>query len=213
VGMITGEELGSFVKTRSWYQTIEFEEGVVAKGCQWCGDPAWGNIIKFLPDSLEGMRILDLGCNAGLFCVRSALMEAKEVIGIDYTGWRPNWDFEEQQVFVKKYFEQKCGRELPITYLSGKMDEILKEQDLGRFDYVYGIASLYYTDDPDGTVKSISEITDKAIIRLRDKSIIERFTDLFKKYGFREERVLREEWWKVLDRNTDDFYLYLFEKN
>jgi SAM-dependent methyltransferase len=211
--MITEDKLRSFVSSRSWYQTIKFEEGIVAKGCEWCGDPAWGNIAEFLPLDLEGMRILDLGCNAGLFCVRSAIMGAQEVIGIDYTGWRPNWDFEEQQVFVKQYFDQKMGRELPITFLSGRMEEILKTKDLGKFDYVYAIASIYYVEDPEGTVKEISRITDKAIVRLRDTNRIERFVNLFKKYGWREERVLREKWWEVLDRQTDDFYLYLFVKD
>ena len=113
--MITKLQLQQFVNSRSWYQTIRFEDDVISKGCIWCGDPAWDNIVKFLPESLEGMRILDLGCNAGLFCVRAALMGAKEVIGIDYTGWRPKWDFEEQQVFVKEYFEQKCNRKFLIN--------------------------------------------------------------------------------------------------
>lgn len=215
--MITEEELRKFVSSRSWYQTIEFEEGIVSKGCDWCGDPAWSNIVKFLPKSLEGMRILDLGSNAGIFCVRSALMGAKVVVGIDYEGWRPNWDFDEQQVFVKEYFEQKAGRPFQIIYISGKMEEILKSKSFifryPQFDYVYGIASLYYTEDPDGTVEAISKIADKAIIRLRDVSIIERFTTLFKKYGYREEDVLREKWWEKLDKQTDDFYLYLFSKD
>ena len=210
--MITNEELREFVKTRSWYQTIEFEDGIKSKGCEWCGDPAWSNIVKFLPDSLEGKSVLDLGCNAGLFCVRSALMGAETVVGIDYTGWRPNWDFEEQQVFVRQYFEQKVGRKLPIIYLSGKMEEILQSQDLGHFDYVFGIASLYYTEDPEGTVEAISRITNTAIIRLRDENRIAQFTKLFKKYGFKEGQVLREKWWEKLDRKTDDFYLYLFTK-
>ena len=129
------EEILKFVSSRSWYQSIQFEEGIQSKGCLWCGDPAWDNMIKFLPSDLTGKRVLDLGCNAGLFCVRSALMGA-EAVGIDYTEWRPNWDFEEQQVFVKKYFEQKVGRELPITYISGRMEEILQTQDIGKFDYV-----------------------------------------------------------------------------
>lgn len=210
--MITESDLKEFVRSRSWYQTIDFGDGVVSKGCGWCGDPAWGNIAGFLPLDLEGMRVLDLGCNAGLFCVRSAIMGAKDVVGIDFTGWRPNWDFEEQQVFVQKYFEQKVGRALPITYLSGRMEEILPQDHLGKFDYVFGIASLYYTEDPDGTVEAISKITDKAIVRLRDTNRIERFTKLFAKYGYREEKVLREAWWERLGRQTDDFYLYLFVK-
>ncbi len=206
------EELLQFVGSRSWYQTIKFEDDVVSTGCEWCGDPAWSNIIKFLPSSLKDMRILDLGCNAGLFCVKSALMGAKEVIGIDYTGWRPKWDFQEQQVFVKKYFEQKHNCVLPITYISGKMGKVLKTQDLGKFDYVLAIASIYYTDDPDGTMKAIAGITDNLIMRLRDDNRIARFTKLAEKYGYKQVCVLQEKWWEKLGRKTDDFYLFLYTK-
>jgi len=206
-------ESREFVSSRSWYQTIQFEEDLKSKGCEWCGDPAWSNIVKLLPDSLEGMRILDLGCNAGLFCVRSALMGAKEVIGVDYTGWRKDWDFEEQQVFVKQYFENKYNRSLPIQYLSGRMEDVLEEVDLGHFDFVYGIASLYYTTNHEGIVRSISKITDKAIIRLREKNRINRFTSLFEKYGYRQDIVIREKWWEKLGRKTDDFYMYLYIKD
>lgn len=209
--MITREELIEFVKTRSWYQSITFEPDVVSRGYGWCGDPAWSNIVKLLPESLEGKRVLDLGHNAGIFCVRSALMGAREVVGVDWEGWRPNWDFIEQADFVKKYFEQKHDKQLNITYNSGKMQEFLTKGGLGRFDYVYAIASIYYTDNADITVKAISEITDNVIIRLRDGHNAV-FTSLLKKYNYKEVRVIREEWWKKLDKQTDDFYLYLYSK-
>jgi len=200
-----------WITSRSWYQTIDFEDDLRSKGCDWCGDPAWSNIVKFLPESLEGMRVLDLGCNAGLFCVRTALKGA-EVVGIDYTGWRKDWDFQEQQVFVKEYFEKKHNKKLPITYLSGRMEDVLQEQDLGYFDYVLGIASLYYTTNHEGIVREIAKVTNKAIIRLREKNRIVRFTGLFEKYGYKQEKILREKWWEVIGRKTDDFYMYLYVK-
>jgi len=205
------EEARKFVSSRSWYQTIDFEPGLRSVGCKWCGDPAWTNIIKYLPDNLKGKSLLDVGCNAGLFCVRAALMGAESIVGIDWNNWRPNWDFIEQQVFVKKYFEEKEGRTFPITYIEGKMEEVISTFE-HKFDYVLGIASLYYSEYPDKLVREISRITDTAIVRLRDESKITLFTSLFKEYGFREEEVLREKWWEKLDCQTDDFYLYLFTK-
>ena len=210
--MATKEKLIEYVRNQSWYQTIDFGDGIVAKGCAWCGEPAWTNILKFLPSSLEGMRVLDLGCNAGLFCVRSALLGAKEVVGIDWPGWRPKWDFQGQQVAVKGYFEQKHGRKLPITYISGKMGELLQTSDLGQFDYVFAIASIYYTATPNETVKAISEIGKNVIVRLRDENRIARFTGLFKAYGYKEVKVIHEKWWEKLGHKTDDFYLYLYSK-
>jgi 2-polyprenyl-3-methyl-5-hydroxy-6-metoxy-1,4-benzoquinol methylase len=202
-------ELKAFVDSRSWYQTIKFEDDVVSRGCAWCGEPAWSNMIKLLPESLEGKRVLDLGHNAGLFCVRSALMGA-EAVGIDWEGWRPNWDFIEQADFVKQYFEQKHNKKFNIKYISGKMEEVLLEQDLGKFDYVYVMASIYYTKNPREIVNAISNIAENVIVRLRDGAV-HTFPPLFRNH-YKEVRVIREEWWKVLNRKTDDFYLYLYSK-
>jgi len=210
--MITKEELKKFVGGHSWYQTIQFEEDVKAKGCRWCGEPAWENIVKFLPESLEGMRVLDLGCNAGLFCVKASLMGAKEVIGIDWKGWRPNNNYIEQAAFVKEYFEQKHNKKLNIKYISGKMEEVLLERDLGEFDYVFAIASIYYTKKREVLVEKISKISENVIVRLRDTGPISKFTKLFIKHGFIKKHELRAKWWEKLNIQTDDFYMYHYTK-
>lgn len=207
---IAGAE--EFVKSRSWYQTIDFGDGLVSKGCDWCGEMAWANMQRFLPTSLEGMRILDLGCNAGLFCVKSALLGAKEVIGVDWNGWRPKWDFVEQQKFVKEYFEERCGKELPIKYVSGKMEEFVQTPNLGQFDYVFAIASIYYTNTPEETVRAISDIGKNVILRLREANRIELFTRLFKQYGFTLVDSFQEKCWEKVGRQTDDFYMYHYKK-
>lgn len=208
--MISKKELINFVNTRSWYQTIQFEDDIKSKGSDWCGEPLWENIKVLLPNTLEGMRVLDLGCNAGLFCIKAALLNAKEIIGIDYPGWRPNWNFIEQRDFVKKYFEQKYNKVFPITYISGKMEDILETQDLGSFDYVFIFASLYYTERPESVVKNLSIIAHNVIVRVRDESRIKMVTIYFNKYKFKEKQVIREKWWEKLSKQTDDFYLYFF---
>lgn len=201
-----------FVESRSWYQTINFGDGLISKGCSWCGEMAWDHMSTFLPKSMDGMRILDLGCNAGLFCVKSALLGAKEVVGVDWSGWRVDWNFEEQQIFVKKYFEERSGKVLPIVYISGKMEEIISSRDLGKFDYIFAIASIYYTTTPEDTVKRISEIGNNVIVRLRDQNRIELFTSLFKRYGYNEIGMIHEKCWETLGHQTDDFYLFHYKK-
>jgi 2-polyprenyl-3-methyl-5-hydroxy-6-metoxy-1,4-benzoquinol methylase len=210
--MIDQNEAVKFVHSRSWYQTIDFGDGLISKGCDWCGEMAWDVMKKFLPPSMEGMRVLDLGCNAGLFCVKSALLGAKEAIGIDWSGWRPKWDFEEQREFVKNYFEGKSGKKLPITYISGKMEEVLQTQNLGEFDYVFAIASIYYSALPGETVQAISKIAKNVILRLRDDNRIALFTGLFKQYGYKQVEVIREKCWEKLGGETDDFYMYLYSR-
>jgi len=210
--MITKEALTQFVDSRSWYQTIKFEDDVTSKGCDWCGEAAWGNMLKLLPANLNGKRILDLGCNAGLFCVKSALLGATDIVGVDWPGWRPNWDFQEQQVFVKEYFEQKYNTTLPIMYYANKMEDYLNQENVGRFDYVYTIASIYYTETPSEVVENIASITNNVIVRLRDENRITQFTKLFRDNGFTDSVVLHEKWWEQLNKPTDDFYMYLYMK-
>jgi 2-polyprenyl-3-methyl-5-hydroxy-6-metoxy-1,4-benzoquinol methylase len=202
---MTNNEL-SIINSYSWYQTVDFNDGVKSKGIAYCGDPAWGNIKTFLPDNLNNKRVLDLGCNAGVFCIRSILMGASECIGIDSNDWKKD-DYLGQAKFVKEYFEKKHNKIFNINYIKGRMEDVLK-QDLGKFDYCYAIASLYYSSEPEFVVKRLSEICSNAIVRLRDADRIERFTSLFVKYGFVLRSSVQEKWYEKLNTKTDDFYMY-----
>lgn len=210
--MITKEELVQWITAREWYQTIKFEDDVISKGCGWCGEMAWEHIAPLLPKSLENKRILDLGCNAGLFCLKTAVMGAKEVIGVDWPGWRPKHNFQEQQAFVKAYFDQKYNRNFPVRFITGKMEEVLQTEDLGEIDYTLAIASIYYTSTPVETVEAISKISKNVIVRLRDENRIQLFTTLFKQYGYKEVTKIQEKCWEELNIPTDNFYLYLYSK-
>ncbi len=204
---MTNEDLRQF----SWYQTIEFEPGLTSSGCAWCGDPAWENIKKFLPEDLTGKRILDLGCNAGIFCVRSALMGA-ECVGVESDEWKRETNYLAQAEFVRSYFENKCSKKLNIRYIRGRIEEVIN-QDLGHFDYCLAIASIYYVNDPGAIVKRLTEICDNIIMRLRDINHERLFTGLLKKYGFVEKNVMQEKWWEKLGCPTDDFYLYHYARD
>jgi hypothetical protein len=140
------------------------------------------------------------------------MLGAKEVVGIDWPGWQPEYDFQEQQRVVQSYFEDTCGRKFPIRYISGKMEEILQTQDLGEFDYVLAIASIYYTGTPAETIKAISKIGRNFILRLRDKSRIKLFTELCTNFGYKLVDVIQEKWWEQLNIQTDDFYMYHYRK-
>jgi len=195
-----------------WYQTIDFGHGIQSKGCAWCGDPAWPNIKQFLPTSLEGMRILDLGSNAGIFCIRSALMGAKEVIGVESGDWYRKYDYFNQALFVKEYFEKKCSKSLPIKYVRQRMEDYLQEC-IGKFDYVYAIASIYYTHrKQEQVVENISRITNNIIVRIRDKRRISKFDKLFTEYGFHISGLMDERWDKILNRQTDRFFMIHYSK-
>ena len=197
-----------------WYQTIDFGDGIQSKGCAWCGDPAWPNIKQFLPSSLDGMRILDLGSNAGIFCIRSALMGAKEVIGVESGDWFRKHDYFTQALIVKEHFEKKHSSPLPIKYVRERMENFLDRENIGKFDYVYAIASIYYASSKkqDQMVKNISRITNNIIVRIRDKKRISKFDQLFTKYGFHISGLMDERWDKILNRWTDRFFMIHYSK-
>lgn len=197
-----------------WYQTIHLTETAKTNGADHCGDPAWQNIKRFLPDNLKGKRILDLGCNAGIFCVRAALMGAT-CVGIDSNDWKKDCDYLAQAEDVKSFFENKEKTKLKIKYIKGRMEEILKNpQQLGMFDYALGIASLSYTTSPETVIDGLSRIARNVIARIRDiNNRIAQLENLFDKFGFEMKRMRRENWSFVLGKPTDDFYLYEYENS
>ena len=171
-----------------WYQLIEFEDGVSTPGYKDAGDLIWRLIQSHLP-LLEGKRILDLGSNAGLHCVRSTLAGASEAIGVDAgSKWEQNV-FHDQAVFVKQYFEKKHNRILPIEYIWKRVEDYLLNDDTGQFDVVLAFGILYHTDPEFHVpiVRKLSQITDFVLAKYRsivDKKGRDHFNRIFKESGF-----------------------------
>lgn len=138
-------------------------------------------------------------------------MGAKRVVGVDWPGWKPDWNFIEQQNFVKRYFEQKHDRQFPITYIEGKMEDYLGNC-YEMFHHVFAIASIYYAGDPKEIVKKLCNVSKNVILRVREKDRADMYADLFRKNHFCVRGMIREDWQKKLNRNADDFYLYSFEQ-
>jgi len=161
-----------------WYQIIQFGKDLSTPGATNCGDPLWPSIRKLLPKYLKRKRILDLGSNAGIYCVRAAL-EGAEVVGVEsLESWM------KQAQFVKDYFEKKHERKLNITYVQNRIEEAYK--DLGKFDAVLATAFLYHVSKSkqEEIVDWVCSITDTVIARYRGNIYMEKFTPMFEKNGF-----------------------------
>jgi len=207
--MDTADSILEFSEKNSWYQTIDLGDGNVTKGCEWCGDPVWASIKKYVPEDMTGLKVLDLGCNAGVFCVRSALRGAK-CLGIDCNDWKVTDNYFAQAQLIKAFFEEKHQTSLDITYVKARMEDELKK-DLGKFDYCYALACLYYTTDPDFVVGRLKDMCKNVIARIRDENRIVQLEGLFAKHGFIMKDKYRENWSERLSRPVDDFYLYHYE--
>lgn len=183
-------------KMGPWYQRIDID-GVLTTGKKVSTITLWESMRKMLPKSLEGMRVLDLGCNAGHYSVQASLLGADEVIGIDMSKiWYP------QALFVKEYFESKHGP-LNIIYINKNISDVDLE-GLGHFDYVFAIAILYhigkhkhgkYTpkalEEQRRVIEVLSRTGDNVIVRSRTAKYNnpEYYTKIFNEFGF-ERKIL-----------------------
>ena len=166
-----------------WYQSMDLGDGLLAQGYRDSGDFIWPRIRALLSKNLKGKRILDIGCNAGVFCIRAA-QEGAEVVGIDH-----NAKYLAQAKFLKQYFDE-LDRKLPIIYINANVELIDIKKDFGSFDYVFGMAVIYHMHFISKIAKQISDITDCFIGRFStrkdgQKTKLKPFTYTMRDLGFK----------------------------
>lgn len=160
-------------KFDQWFVHTDFGNGIVARSTAWPDAPMYSRhmgvskfdyIVKPNLPNLQGKRILELGCNNGLNSIHMCRLGAKEVVGIDSPDY---WaDVINQAHFVKKAIEWRCNQSFNITYLEQNMSSI-PELDLGKFDVVIALNSLYYLEENDiaRVMKHIAKISDTFLIQ------------------------------------------------
>jgi len=178
------------------------------------GEFAWNYIKQLLPESLEGKRILDLGSNAGLFCIRCAQMGATEAIGVERDP-----KHLKQCDFVKEYFGVSN-----VKFIRGNL-ESLPSMNLGKFDIILAIAVLYWVGRSGATGKShydkkyrdielkfiqyITTISNAVIVRARGKKYndSEYYGKIFSDQGFKMDKLIKE------DLSNHEMMLFKKENN
>ena len=177
------------MKKSNWYQIIDID-GVPTNGKHGKGDveTTWENVKKFLPENLNGYRVLDLGCNAGMYCVNSILMGAKKAVGIE-----ANEEYYEQALFVKKYMEKKHNISMNINYIHGKTEDHIK--NLGKFDIIFAFSILYHINSKyiNKVCSWMADNTNNIICRFRNNDDIKKYSDIFDFHGF----LVREQFEEV----------------
>jgi len=189
-------------RLRPWYQNVKFNSDIsaVSSHSELSGEYAWNYIKKLLPD-LNEKRVLDLGSNAGLFCIRCSQAGAKEVIGIE----KENKHLR-QCKFLKKYFDTKN-----VEFINTNLENLPK-MDIGKFDLILAIAVLYwvgrpvkktkgshydlqYRDKEKKFIDHIVTLTDTLIVRARGSRYnnSEYYGDIFMKHGFNMIQLINED--------------------
>lgn len=186
---------------KKWYQKMDLDGVITNPTFEGGGDFVWEKIKTFLPESLEGKRILDVGCSSGYYSVQSSLIGAKEVIGIEIL----KRDYGEA-LFVKEFFEEKYNRKLNVNFINKDISDV-DLKSLGKFDYVFAIAVLYHLgkhrygqftpeafQEQERLIQIFSELTNNVIARTtkRPNRTTEFFTPIFEKYGFKLYKTIPE---------------------
>lgn len=192
----TMEELRRQVnKLAPWYQAINLG-GVWTRRSGPSSLDTWRSLRRLLPSSLEGCRILDLGCNAGLFCIEAG-REGAIVVGLDRSA-----HFIKQALFIRKCL----GAHLSIQYRRCDLATV-DFLRWGRFDCVLALSVLHHVgrdefDRPSDeteevqkrVVRDLTKCTRKVIVRCRQApgTSSRHFDRLFTAAGFRHTAQLQE---------------------
>ena len=185
-----------------WYHNVNIH-GIqtVSKGQPYSAqipvNSLWKKIKKFLPKTMKGLRILDVGCNSGFYSLNMALLGA-EVIGIEF-----NKTFFNQAVFLKKHFEE-INKKVNVTYIKDDVSNV-NFKKMKKFDYIFALAIIYhigknkygkYTDkcmaEQFRVLKILSGKTDNFIVGTRNskKNNVEHYNKVFNKLGFKAVDII-----------------------
>jgi tRNA (mo5U34)-methyltransferase len=106
---------------------------------EWRSDWKWQRVVPHL-SSMEGRRVLDVGCGSGYHIWRMLGEGARQVVGVD-----PSRLFLMQFQAIKFYVEQVLGP-VPAHLLPLKMEDVPPR--LKAFDTVFSMGVLYHRKSP-----------------------------------------------------------------
>ncbi len=157
------------------YAPVYFGYGLKA-GKIWdvnVGYGRWHFVLKNSLLPLTGKRILSLGVNSAFNEIQMLRNGAEEVIGVETNG-----EYIAQGDFFKEVFEWADNTSYSFEYIQMDMAEI-PTMNLGCFDMVVALCSLYYLDDKSVTnlVRYIRDMTGTFVVQCNIRRDIGRSDD------------------------------------
>ena len=135
--MATVERLGP------WYHSIDLGGGTLTPGK---GDPKpkFELLAEHLPADLSGMRVLDIGCNAGGVGIEFAKR------GCDVVGVEATVSFYNQAMWLREH--------LNLPNFQPRRRTVYQIGDLGQFDVVVFLGLIYHLRHPQLATDLVSSI-------------------------------------------------------
>ncbi len=146
-----------------WYAPSYFGAGLRV-GALWNPEVGWGRWEYILKDNLPnvtGYRVLDLGANNGFNSLQLLRNGAREAIAFEI-----NPAAIEQGMFLKSVMEWSDNQKFNFRYIQSSMADLVS-MDLGTFDLIIALCSIYYLEDDEITklIRHISSITNCFIVQ------------------------------------------------
>ena len=156
-GLTKSQLLKKISSFEYWHYPFELANGIAIKPTEssnetqkpYLRDFIWPEVLRLCGGSLKGLRVLDVGCNAGFWSLEAHRSGAAYVLGVD-----PRPMHIEQSQLVRDSLgispKQMEFRRMSAYELSRK--------DLGRFDLVLLLRVLQHLRDPLGALERLREV-------------------------------------------------------
>jgi hypothetical protein len=177
-------------------------DGGIRFGNLWNMDTGYGRWNYILKDNLpdlSGKRILTLGANNSHNSIQMLRSGAKEVLGIELSQKNIA-----QGEFIKTAFEWADNKKYNFKYYHANMKDF-PNMDLGKFDMVVALCSIYYLDDESinrlseyiSTISNVfvlqcnhSKNIERADPQTYVKATVEYTLNFLRKSGFTDNKVI-----------------------
>lgn len=140
-----------------WYQDIDLGDGIRTKTRVIWGESIdhprqrWQMIADHVPTDMSGMRVLDVGCNAGFIALEAAARGAQYVLGVD-----TNAGYIEQARFCAEVTGSSAEFERISVYNLNRLEE--------PFDFVFFVGLLYHCRDLPLAIRRVSQATKHTLV-------------------------------------------------
>lgn len=153
---------------KPWYQKF-IVDGKSTTRVGFMDDGYYSKISLLFPPSVEGKKVLDLGCNAGFVSFKLS------DLGATVTGVDKDKDYIEQANFIS-------GRtDTNVEFVLADMMD-LDTPDLQPYDMILALSCLYHLKEPLKMIKRLC-CTEALLIASFRTSNYDQYIDYFKKLG------------------------------
>ena len=213
----SGGDLNDWIKAgivgyKQWYQPVDFGDGVYAHVTvppNWDSSPEldefsglsrWNYIVKRNIPDVTGMRVLDVGCNVGVFSLELFKLGAREVIGIDRDfdipqkpDFLPRQNIVSQAKFVRDAIALKGNYSFNVEYKPINFSDYNSYLNLGTFDLIMALNVAYHElDGMEDMLRTLGSMTNTLVLQtalshgspIKEWASLPKHVEILTKIGF-----------------------------